>query len=138
MVLFLVGQQVQQSGTPVKPETTSVPEVVSSTEKPAYSDIMNNNYQRGRSSSPELSEVKEEGSYYHLCQHFIIYSLFYLFLITIFYFVLLGGEKEAAGSVRSDEGYHSHGYHDEVLTPPGHSSDSDDPDNNYVLDFRFV
>lgn len=40
------------------------------------------------------------------------------------------------GSVRSDEGYHSHGYHDEVLTPPEDSSDSDDSDNNYVLDFR--
>ncbi|XP_066909046.1 PR domain zinc finger protein 1 isoform X4 [Halyomorpha halys] len=106
LMLQRIRQQVQQSGSPVKPESTSVPEVVSSTEKPAYSDIMNNNYQRGRSSSPELSEVKEEG-----------------------------GEKEAAGSVRSDEGYHSHGYHDEVLTPPGHSSDSDDPDNNYVLDF---
>uniref|UniRef100_A0A1B6C4A5 PR domain zinc finger protein 1 n=1 Tax=Clastoptera arizonana TaxID=38151 RepID=A0A1B6C4A5_9HEMI len=39
------------------------------------------------------------------------------------------------GSVRSDEGYHSHGYHDEVLTPPEDSSDSDDSDNNYVLDF---
>ncbi|XP_024085578.1 PR domain zinc finger protein 1 isoform X2 [Cimex lectularius] len=45
-------------------------------------------------------------------------------------------EKEIGdGSVRSDEGYHSHGYHDEVLTPPEHSSDSDDGDNNYVLDF---
>uniref|UniRef100_T1HD68 C2H2-type domain-containing protein n=1 Tax=Rhodnius prolixus TaxID=13249 RepID=T1HD68_RHOPR len=46
-------------------------------------------------------------------------------------------EKETCGdgSVRSDEGYHSHGYHDEVLTPPEHSSDSDDGDNNYVLDF---
>ncbi|KAF6212200.1 hypothetical protein GE061_012721 [Apolygus lucorum] len=46
-------------------------------------------------------------------------------------------EKEMApdGSVRSDEGYHSHGYHDEVLTPPEPSSDSDDGDNNYVLDF---
>ncbi|XP_054261730.1 PR domain zinc finger protein 1-like isoform X2 [Macrosteles quadrilineatus] len=41
----------------------------------------------------------------------------------------------ADGSVRSDEGYHSHGYHDEVLTPPEDSSDSDDSDNNYVLDF---
>lgn len=44
----------------------------------------------------------------------------------------------ADGSVRSDEGYHSHGYHDEVLTPPEDSSDSDDSDNNYVLDFRLV
>lgn len=42
------------------------------------------------------------------------------------------------GSVRSDEGYHSHGYHDEVLTPPEDSSDSNDSDNNYVLDFRYV
>jgi hypothetical protein len=40
------------------------------------------------------------------------------------------------GSVRSDEGYHSHGYHDDpALTPPEDSSDSD-YDNNYVLDFR--
>ncbi|XP_075233538.1 uncharacterized protein LOC142331482 isoform X2 [Lycorma delicatula] len=39
------------------------------------------------------------------------------------------------GSVRSDEGYHSNGYHDEALTPPEDSSDSDDSDNNYVLDF---
>ena len=38
------------------------------------------------------------------------------------------------GSVRSDEGYHSHGYHDDALTPPEESSDSD-YDNNYVLDF---
>ncbi|GLG95454.1 PR domain zinc finger protein 1 [Gryllus bimaculatus] len=37
------------------------------------------------------------------------------------------------GSVRSDEGYHSNGYHDE-FTPPEDSSDSDS-DNNYVLDF---
>lgn len=37
------------------------------------------------------------------------------------------------GSVRSDEGYHSNGYHDEVLTPPEDSSDSDS--ENYVLDF---
>lgn len=44
----------------------------------------------------------------------------------------------ADGSVRSDEGYHSHGYHDEVLTPPEDSSDSDDSENNYVLDFRLV
>lgn len=39
----------------------------------------------------------------------------------------------AEGSVRSDEGYHSNGYHDEVLTPPEDSSDSDN--DNYVLDF---
>jgi hypothetical protein len=39
------------------------------------------------------------------------------------------------GSVRSDEGYHSNGYHDDGFTPPEDSSDSDS-DNNYVLDFR--
>lgn len=44
----------------------------------------------------------------------------------------------AGGSVRSDEGYHSHGYHDEALTPPEDLSDSDDCDNNYVLDYRLV
>ncbi|XP_021933981.1 PR domain zinc finger protein 1 isoform X2 [Zootermopsis nevadensis] len=38
------------------------------------------------------------------------------------------------GSVRSDEGYHSNGYHDDGFTPPEDSSDSDS-DNNYVLDF---
>ncbi|XP_044002035.1 GATA zinc finger domain-containing protein 14 isoform X1 [Aphidius gifuensis] len=38
------------------------------------------------------------------------------------------------GSVRSDEGYHSNGYHDEILTPPEESSESDS-ENNYVLDF---
>lgn len=38
------------------------------------------------------------------------------------------------GSVRSDEGYHSNGYHDDVFTPPEDSSDSDS-ENNYVLDF---
>lgn len=37
------------------------------------------------------------------------------------------------GSVRSDEGYHSNGYHDEILTPPEESSESDS--ENYVLDF---
>lgn len=37
------------------------------------------------------------------------------------------------GSVRSDEGYHSNGYHDDVLTPPEDSSDSES-ENNYVLD----
>lgn len=39
------------------------------------------------------------------------------------------------GSVRSDEGYHSNGYHDDAFTPPEDSSDSDS-ENNYVLDFR--
>ena len=38
-------------------------------------------------------------------------------------------------SVRSDEGYHSHGFHDESLTPPYGCVDSDDSDN-YILDFR--
>nr|CAD7586437.1 unnamed protein product [Timema genevievae] len=38
------------------------------------------------------------------------------------------------GSVRSDEGYHSNGYHDDGFTPPEDSSDSDS-ENNYVLDF---
>lgn len=37
------------------------------------------------------------------------------------------------GSVRSDEGYHSNGYHDEILTPPEESSESDS-ETNYVLD----
>lgn len=37
------------------------------------------------------------------------------------------------GSVRSDEGYHSNGYHDDAFTPPEDSSDSDS-ENNYVLD----
>ncbi|XP_065201823.1 PR domain zinc finger protein 1-like isoform X2 [Planococcus citri] len=37
-------------------------------------------------------------------------------------------------SVRSDEGYHSHGFHDESLTPPYGCVDSDDSDN-YILDF---
>lgn len=41
------------------------------------------------------------------------------------------------GSVRSDEGYHSNGYHDDAFTPPEDSSDSDS-ENNYVLDFRYV
>ncbi|CRL06618.1 CLUMA_CG019499, isoform A [Clunio marinus] len=36
------------------------------------------------------------------------------------------------GSVRSDEGYHSNGYHDE-FTPPEDSSDSES-EHNYVLD----
>lgn len=38
------------------------------------------------------------------------------------------------GSVRSDEGYHSNGYHDDAFTPPEDSSD-EDSENNYVLDF---
>lgn len=38
------------------------------------------------------------------------------------------------GSVRSDEGYHSNGYHDDAFTPPEDSSDSDS-ESNYVLDF---
>ncbi|KAJ8887232.1 hypothetical protein PR048_013447 [Dryococelus australis] len=38
------------------------------------------------------------------------------------------------GSVRSDEGYHSNGYHEDGFTPLEDSSDSDS-DNNYVLDF---
>lgn len=38
-------------------------------------------------------------------------------------------------SVRSDEGYHSHGFHDDALTPPYGCVDSDDSDN-YILDFR--
>lgn len=37
------------------------------------------------------------------------------------------------GSVRSDEGYHSNGYHDEGFTPPEDSSDSES-EHNYVLD----
>lgn len=37
------------------------------------------------------------------------------------------------GSVRSDEGYHSNGYHDDGFTPPEDSSDSES-ENNYVLD----
>lgn len=37
------------------------------------------------------------------------------------------------GSVRSDEGYHSNGYHDDAFTPPEDFSDSDS-ENNYVLD----
>lgn len=36
-------------------------------------------------------------------------------------------------SVRSDEGYHSNGYHDDGFTPPEDSSDSES-ENNYVLD----
>ncbi|XP_057325539.1 PR domain zinc finger protein 1 [Microplitis mediator] len=39
------------------------------------------------------------------------------------------------GSVRSDEGYHSNGYHDEILTPPHEESSESDSENNYVLDF---
>ncbi|XP_055373189.1 uncharacterized protein LOC129606717 isoform X2 [Condylostylus longicornis] len=37
------------------------------------------------------------------------------------------------GSVRSDEGYHSNEYHEDALTPPEDSSDSDS-EHNYVLD----
>ncbi|CAM1295780.1 PRDM1 (predicted) [Pycnogonum litorale] len=37
-------------------------------------------------------------------------------------------------SVRSDEGYHSNGYHDDAFTPPEDSSDSES-ESNYVLDF---
>lgn len=40
------------------------------------------------------------------------------------------------GSTRSDEGYHSNGFHDDHLTPPEDSSDSDI--DNYVLDLRAV
>ncbi|UYV80877.1 PRDM1 [Cordylochernes scorpioides] len=38
------------------------------------------------------------------------------------------------GSTKSDEGYHSNGCPEDILTPPEDSSDSD-CDNNYVLDF---
>lgn len=45
-----------------------------------------------------------------------------------------GSPKE--GSVKSDEGYHSNEYHDDVvLTPPEDSSSDSDCDNNFVLDF---
>ncbi|CAD7083429.1 unnamed protein product [Hermetia illucens] len=37
------------------------------------------------------------------------------------------------GSVRSDEGYHSNEYHEDALTPPEDSSDSES-EHNYVLD----
>ncbi len=37
------------------------------------------------------------------------------------------------GSVRSDEGYHSNGYHDDGFTPPEDSSE-DESEHNYVLD----
>jgi len=37
--------------------------------------------------------------------------------------------------VRSDEGYHSHTYHDDAPTPPEHLSDSDDS-SNCILDYR--
>lgn len=54
----------------------------------------------------------------------------------------LGGELHAKDgshgcdqtSVRSDEGYHSNGFHDDALTPPDGCVDSDDSD--VVLDFR--
>uniref|UniRef100_A0A1B0CIK6 SET domain-containing protein n=2 Tax=Lutzomyia longipalpis TaxID=7200 RepID=A0A1B0CIK6_LUTLO len=36
------------------------------------------------------------------------------------------------GSVRSDEGYHSNGYHDDGFTPPEDSSDSES-ENNYTI-----
>ncbi|KAI5699641.1 hypothetical protein M8J75_006227 [Diaphorina citri] len=47
------------------------------------------------------------------------------------------GNYDQSSSVRSDEGYHSNGYHDEVFSPPHASCDesSNDSDNNYVLDF---
>ncbi|XP_055841808.1 uncharacterized protein LOC129908973 isoform X2 [Episyrphus balteatus] len=37
-------------------------------------------------------------------------------------------------SVRSDEGYHSNEYHEDGLTPPEDSSDSEESEHNYVLD----
>ncbi|KAH1001838.1 hypothetical protein HUJ04_005801 [Dendroctonus ponderosae] len=40
----------------------------------------------------------------------------------------------AEGSVRSDEGYHSNGYHDDGFQPPEDTSDTDS-ECNYVLDF---
>ncbi|XP_050309118.1 PR domain zinc finger protein 1 isoform X2 [Anthonomus grandis grandis] len=40
----------------------------------------------------------------------------------------------AEGSVRSDEGYHSNGYHDDAYQPPEDTSDTDS-ECNYVLDF---
>lgn len=40
----------------------------------------------------------------------------------------------AEGSVRSDEGYHSNGYHDDAFQPPEDTSDTDS-ECNYVLDF---
>lgn len=48
-----------------------------------------------------------------------------------------GGNYDQSSSVRSDEGYHSNGYHDEAFSPPHESCDesSNDSDNNYVLDF---
>ncbi|XP_050540708.1 uncharacterized protein LOC126905229 isoform X2 [Daktulosphaira vitifoliae] len=39
-----------------------------------------------------------------------------------------------SNSVRSDEGYHSHTYHDDAPTPPDHLSDSDD-NSNCILDY---
>ncbi|XP_025418893.1 PR domain zinc finger protein 1 isoform X2 [Sipha flava] len=39
-----------------------------------------------------------------------------------------------SNSVRSDEGYHSHTYHDDAPTPPEHLSDSDDS-SNCILDY---
>lgn len=40
---------------------------------------------------------------------------------------------DQTNSVRSDEGYHSNGFHDDALTPPDSCVDSDDSDN-YILD----
>lgn len=42
---------------------------------------------------------------------------------------------DQTNSVRSDEGYHSNGFHDDALTPPDSCVDSDDSDN-YILDCR--
>ncbi|XP_072160719.1 PR domain zinc finger protein 1-like isoform X1 [Bemisia tabaci] len=47
----------------------------------------------------------------------------------------LTGELMMQKILKSDEGYHSNGCTDEAFTPPEDSSDSDDSDNNYVLDF---
>lgn len=54
-------------------------------------------------------------------------------------FALPGDPKDATHgydqtSVRSDEGYHSNGFHDDALTPPDGCVDSDDSD--VALDFR--
>lgn len=45
------------------------------------------------------------------------------------------GGYAQSNSVRSDEGYHSHTYHDDAPTPPEHLSDSDDS-SNCILDYR--
>ena len=76
-------------------------------------------------------------------------NFFCRFNIIFFYFLgqqLLPDSKEyinektrltpTEGSTRSDEGYHSNGCHDDHLTPPEDSSDSDS--DNYVLDLRAV